>query len=84
MCKSFVKTVQCEEVVRIYIAPTPLPSRIPYFVNNTSSDIIDNEPEEPLNKEDKFSDIINEYYDILFGALGQDGIDDLNKIKEKL
>ena len=82
VCKSFVETNHCEEVVRIYMNPSR-PKYIPYFVNN-SSDIIDNEPEEPLNKEEKFSDIINEYYEILFNALGQNGIDELNKIKKKL
>ena len=84
VCKSFVETVHCEEVVRNYIYIPSGPHHIPpSFVNNSSSDIIDS-PEEPLDKKEKFSDIINEYYEILFDALGQNGIDELNKIKENL
>ena len=84
VCKSFVETVHCDEVVTKYIYIGP--NRMPRFFNNSSSDIIDddNTPEEPLNKKEKFSDIIEENYEILFDALGQNGIDELNKIKETL
>ena len=86
VCKSFVETIHCEDVVRIYIISSGRHRIPPSFVNNSSSDIIDddNTPEEPLNKKEKFSDIIEKNYEILFNALGQNGIDELNKIKENL
>ena len=84
LCKTFVETIHCEEVVRIYIT-NPANARAFDFFEDDDYSIPekeykeDNIPEEPLNIKEKFTEIINKYSDTILSLMGPSGMDTLKK-----
>ena len=69
VCKDLVKSIHCEEIIRIYIPPGP--SKI-----NSKKD------KKPLSDGEKLLNIIMENYDVLVNEKGKDAVEEyINKIK---